>query len=108
MLRPYIALIPALADHNDSVHVVWHDNERVQRNSREMLGNLAPTLTRDTSGVAEAHAPVHDLPEEGDAPSYANRHEVRPRTRVIEPLKPQVPPLIRDSKGNSLVLTSQP
>ncbi len=89
MLRPYVALVPALADHDDPVHMVWHDNERVQRNRGEMLGNLTPTPTRDASRGTEAHAPVQDLPEYGDTSSYANSQEVPPRTRVIEPAKPQ-------------------
>src|SRR5437867_12682723 len=97
MLRPYhgarlrldVALVSALADHDDPVHVVWHDNERVQRNGMEMFGNLTPTPMRDESSRTEAHPPVHDLPEKGDTPSYANSHEVPPRMRVIEALKPQ-------------------
>ncbi len=39
MLRPYIALTWALADYDDPMHVIWHDNKRVQRNGGEMFGN---------------------------------------------------------------------
>ena len=89
MLRPYIALTWALADYDDPIHVIWHDNKRVQRNGGEMFGNPAPALTCDPSGGVEAHASRHDLSEQMGTPSQANRHEVRPRTSVIEPAKPQ-------------------
>ena len=89
MLRPYIALIWALADYDDPMHVIWHDNKRVQRNGGEMFGNPAPTLTRDPSGGVEAHASRHDLPEQGGTPSRANRDEVPPPTGVVESAKPQ-------------------
>ena len=80
MLRPYMALIRAPADNDDPVNVVWHDDEAVQRNRREVLGNLLPTLTRDPAGGAEAHASRHDLSEQLGTPSQANRDEVPPRT----------------------------
>src|SRR2546427_7280369 len=103
MLRPYMGLIWALADYDDPMHVIWHDNKRVQRNGGEMFGNPAPTLTRDPSGGVEAHASRHDLPEQGATPSRANRDEVPPPTGVVEPAKPQRPSAVRDSKGDSFV-----
>ena len=89
MLRPYVSLNRALTDNDDPVHVIWHDNERVQGNGGEMFGNPAPALTCDLPGGVEAHASRHDLSEQMGTPSQANRHEVRPRTSVIEPAKPQ-------------------
>src|SRR2546430_13123639 len=91
MLRPYIALIWALADYDNPVHVVWHDHRDVQPNPGEVLRNLVPTLTRDPSGGAETHASRDDLPEQGATPSRANRDEVPPPTGVVEPAKPQRP-----------------
>src|SRR2546425_12298699 len=103
MLRPYIALIWALADYDNPVHVVWHDHRDVQPNPGEVLRNLVPTLTRDPSGGAETHASRDDLPEQGATPSRANRDEVPPPTGVVEPAKPQRPSAVRDSKGDSFV-----
>ena len=89
MLRPYIALIWALADYDNPVHVVRHDHRDMQRNPGEVFRNVTPTLTRDPSGGAEAHAPRHDLSEQVVTRSHADRHEVAPRTGVVESAKPQ-------------------
>src|SRR5436189_2197682 len=101
MLRPYIVVVPAVvvipavvvvravANDDDAVHVVRHDHRDVQANPGEVLRNFVPTLTCDPSGGAETHASRHDLSEQMGTPSQANRHEVRPRTSVIEPAKPQ-------------------
>jgi len=64
MLRPYLALIRALTDNDDPMHVIWHGNKRVQGNGGEVFGNLVPTLTRNPPGGAEAHTSRHDLPEQ--------------------------------------------
>jgi len=46
MLRPYIALTWALADYDDPMHVIWHDNKRVQRNGRNVWESRTNTDVR--------------------------------------------------------------
>src|SRR5439155_25291200 len=100
MLRPYIALIWALADYDNPVHVVWHDHRDVQPNPGEVPRNLVPTLTRDPSAGAETHSSRDDLPQQRPTPPRANRCQVPPPTGVVEPAKPHKPAGVRDPKGD--------
>src|SRR2546430_6070410 len=84
-LRPCVSLIWALADYDNPVHMVRHDHRDVQGNPGEVFRNFTPTLTRDPSRGTEAHASRHDLSEQMVTRSPADRHEVAPRTGVVEP-----------------------
>ena|SRR5256885_244045 len=108
MLRPYVARVTAIVDPEDAVHVVWHDNEGIQRNVAEVLGNVVPTLAHDPSGGAQAHVPCDDLPEQLATRLQADRDEVSARRGVIEAAERNDRLLWETGRGTRSTVTTRP
>ena len=62
MVRPYIPR-RVIMKHEDSVHVIGHDNIGAQFNMRKMARDRAPERLGHRSSFGGAHLPLNDLPE---------------------------------------------
>jgi len=58
------------------VDMVWHEDERVKLNMREMLGNFAPAIEGDAANHIEDHGTVFDFAEDVSHFVGANGDEV--------------------------------
>ncbi len=69
-LRPYDARVGAdigprsrITNHHDPMHVIRHDNERVDREVREMIGDRDPRSAHRPSERRHPQTPRRDISE---------------------------------------------
>ncbi len=62
MIRPTAgALESVLAQHDDPVNVIWHDDECVESDVREVGWNRPPTVPDDPPMVSEMNDAARDI-----------------------------------------------
>ena len=89
MLRPYTARILASEDRENPVHVVRHDDERVEPYSGEVFWDRAPASFCAPACSIELHAVDGGSTEGATAGvSRPDRYEVRARSRIVESAEP--------------------
>ncbi|MCP9448403.1 MAG: hypothetical protein NNA22_12650, partial [Nitrospira sp.] len=65
--------------HNDdSVNMVGHHDEFIQRRIRKMRRNVRPTSSHDFPLVIQPHSPIDDIAEQMRPILRANGHKIRP------------------------------
>jgi len=65
-----------VGDPNDPVHMIWHDDKRVQFDVTKMFWNITPTsFDRRPEGI-EAQTAFENVTEEGLTTSRADRNEI--------------------------------
>jgi hypothetical protein len=65
-------------DNDNSMHVIGHDNKRIQFNDREMVWDILPTTPGDFASIIQPHFSIRDLAEETRPIPRADRHEICP------------------------------
>jgi hypothetical protein len=70
-------------ERDDTVQVIRHYHEGVQRDSWTYGSSTQPFLLCDTTEDGEVQHPVRDISEEAPVVSSADRHEVLTRLRVV-------------------------
>jgi hypothetical protein len=78
VIRPYIRRY-----HQNPMHVIRHDHERIQHDVRIVRGNGTPAARHRQPGRVQLHSVVDYTSEQTLMPAGADRHEVRPRLRII-------------------------
>ncbi len=71
-------------DPHDAMHVVEHDDERIQRHVRAQRRRPIPFLHHDSPPRRQMYPPLHDMTEQRLLLPRADRPEVRPGDAVIE------------------------
>jgi hypothetical protein len=64
--------------------MVRHDDKCIEDDRREVVGDLAPAVLDYSSYWAELHPVVFHEAEQAAVVAYAQGHEVRPGSGVIE------------------------
>jgi len=72
-----------IAKQKNSVHVVRHDDEGIQRDMRKMIGNRIPAIQHDLTRRAQPHFPVHHRTKQDSTFMGADRYEIRSGPGVI-------------------------
>ena len=78
--------IPVFApgrDHNQTVHVVGHDDEGIQQNVGKMARQTLPLLVDDSAILVQVHLPLYNFSEQATTIVRANRDEIGARLPVI-------------------------
>ena len=80
---PYIIGGGVMGNHQDAVDMVWHDDECIQLDMREMVRYVRPTLVCDATRIVQPHLARHHLAEQTQPVLGTDGHKIRPRLRVI-------------------------
>jgi hypothetical protein len=71
-----------IANHNNSVHVVWHNHVCAQFNMRKMFWDDTPAFVRDFAKIIQTHLapvrgfPINHLAKQTIAPPGYNRDKI--------------------------------
>ncbi len=79
IIRPYHGLF----NHENTVNVIRHNDECIERNMWVMFRNFIPTLLSDISGIIQPHLPVFDFTKQMFSVLRANRHKIRAVSGII-------------------------
>src|SRR5579863_3458936 len=67
----------------DSVQVIGHNHEFIQRDVRNVLRNIVPTRRHHGTDLVQAHLVRHDLTEQTFSIYRTERDKVRPDSRIV-------------------------
>ena len=79
IIRPYHGLF----NHENTVNVIRHNDECIERNMWVMFRNFIPTLLSDISGIIQPHLPVFDFTKQVFSVLRTNRNEIRAVLGII-------------------------
>ncbi len=83
--------VPSVRQHDNPMHVVWHDHPLVQNESRHVIGQRAPRRRSNASGCAEMNDAVAYVAQDTRAILRDDRDEVRAGGCVVVSGQPDRP-----------------
>ncbi len=75
-LLPWARVLRTLAENQNGMQVVWHHDEGVEFRTRDVVGDLQPTVPGDPAYGCQVDVSILDRAEHAAAGSHADRHEV--------------------------------
>lgn len=85
IFRPYDW---GLDDKKNTVNMVGHHHQRVQRHLWKMIGNLIPAGLGRSTRIIQPHLAINDITEQAFMPMRTNGDEIRPGRGIIVSRKP--------------------
>ena len=72
-----------LVEQDDSVDMVWHDDECICLDGREALGQLPPDPPSHPPGLTQPHLVVTDFAKQAQPLMHRDGHEIRANLCVV-------------------------
>lgn len=91
--------IMRINQYDDSVHMVWHDDPRVQFDMGIMIWKVIPCGLNNPPRSVQPHFAVNDLSEKRDSVLSANGDEICPILTVIKPTEAHRTAVVRRYAG---------
>ena len=85
---------PHRKDFHNPMHVIRHNDKRVEGNPRKMIGYDPPTFICNDAVRVENHFSSLHIAEHVSRFCRANGHKIHARLRVISPTQPNRPPMV--------------
>lgn len=76
-----------MGNHQDAVDMVWHDDECIQLDMREMVRYVRPTLVCDATRIVQPHFRIHHPAEQTRAVLRDDGDKIRPGLGIIVALQ---------------------
>ncbi len=80
IIRPY-----GIADDNNPMNMIGHDNKFIQLRIGKMGGNIHPTFTGVLSGIIQLHFIINDFPEQTITVLRTDRYKICAPSGIIVP-----------------------